>query len=282
MINASFPAMGTTFDVVARDEGAVSTARKMVAAAEAGFSRFLPSSELSAINRSEDLVVKPSKDLGEVLRAGERARSISGGLVDIGVGRSLVEWGYDRPFVEMNGAPSEVRRSIDTAGWWFDDVGLHRDPGVLIDLGGVAKGWTCDQVVEAGVATVLSGGGDVRSDDPSCVVRVLDPWGGDVAMIPVGVGGLATSASTRRTWTTTHGPAHHIIDPRTGAPADSPVLSASVVADTAVDAEVGAKTVLLLGAEGLAWASQQSWIRSALVVWHDGAVFGTSTIELAS
>jgi hypothetical protein len=55
-----------------------------------------------------------------------------------------------------------------------------------------------------------------------------------------------------------------------------------VVASTAAAAEAGAKTVLILGAAGLAWADAQDWVRAALVVWHDGSVFATSGMELAA
>jgi thiamine biosynthesis lipoprotein len=76
--------------------------------------------------------------------------------------------------------------------------------------------------------------------------------------------------------------AHHLIDPRTGRPADTPILSATVVAGTATEAEAGAKAVLLLGEDGLSWAADQAWIEAALAVWHDGSVFGTKGLKLAA
>jgi thiamine biosynthesis lipoprotein ApbE len=65
-------------------------------------------------------------------------------------------------------------------------------------------------------------------------------------------------------------------------PVDSPVVSASVLAESAVDAEAGAKAVLLLGAEGLEWASEQAWIAAAVVLWHDGSIFGTPGMYVAA
>ena len=69
---------------------------------------------------------------------------------------------------------------------------------------------------------------------------------------------------------------HHLVDPRSMRPADTPVLSASAVAATATAAEAAAKAILLMGVDGLAWADGQSWIRNAIAVWHDGNVYGTS------
>ncbi len=75
--------------------------------------------------------------------------------------------------------------------------------------------------------------------------------------------------------------AHHIIDPRTMRPAITPVVSASVIAETAAEAEAGAKAVLIMGTDGLKWADSQEWITQAIVVWHDGNVYG-NTLERAS
>jgi hypothetical protein len=60
------------------------------------------------------------------------------------------------------------------------------------------------------------------------------------------------------------------------------VLSATVVAATALEAEAGAKAVLLRGGDGLVWAADQPWIHGALVVWFDGSVFATRGLEVAA
>jgi thiamine biosynthesis lipoprotein ApbE len=65
-------------------------------------------------------------------------------------------------------------------------------------------------------------------------------------------------------------------------PIESPILSATVVARSAAEAEVGAKAVLMQGEDGLAWGAAQPWIDSVLVIWHDGSVFATPTLELAA
>jgi thiamine biosynthesis lipoprotein ApbE len=65
-------------------------------------------------------------------------------------------------------------------------------------------------------------------------------------------------------------------------PVTTPILSATVVADSAADAEGGAKAVLLHGVDGLAWAEDTGWIESAVVVWHDGSVYATPGTEVAA
>ena len=103
-----------------------------------------------------------------------------------------------------------------------------------------------------------------------------------MARVHVGRGALATSSTGRRRWRVGDTEVSHLIDPRTMEPVESPVISATVLAETAVDAETGAKTVLLQGVDGLAWAAEQSWIDAALVVWRDGSVFATPGLEVAA
>jgi thiamine biosynthesis lipoprotein len=130
------------------------------------------------------------------------------------------------------------------------------------------------------MAAVVSAGGDLRSADESTVASVEDPWGEIVAKVSVGVGAFATSSVGRRRWRVGSREVSHVIDPRTLEPVESPILSASVLAETAVDAEAGAKAVLLHGEAGLSWAEATGWVTAALVVWHDGSVYATKGLEL--
>jgi thiamine biosynthesis lipoprotein ApbE len=60
------------------------------------------------------------------------------------------------------------------------------------------------------------------------------------------------------------------------------VLSATVIARSAVEAEAGAKAALLMGDRALHWAAGAGWIDAALVVWHDGSIYATPGIEVAA
>lgn len=281
MSRVTFKAMGTGIDAWCEDVDAADLVRAWFTDVESVCSRFRPGSELSRINRSSSGTVVLSTMLADVMRAADRARFLTGGLVDVGLGAELAAWGYDRSFEQVRdveAAPS--RRSHPS--WQIHDHALTRGPGTLIDLGGVAKGWACDQAVERGLARVVSAGGDINSDDPLTVVTVMDPFGELAARVSVGVGALATSSTTRRRWKVGGRDVSHIIDPRTMEPVASPVLSATVVARSAVDAEAGAKAALLLGDDALVWAADADWIDGALVVWHDGSVYATPGIEVVA
>jgi thiamine biosynthesis lipoprotein len=83
-------------------------------------------------------------------------------------------------------------------------------------------------------------------------------------------GGIATSGRDYRRWYKNGVWQHHIIDPRTNRPAQTDVLSATVVASFASLAEMAAKTVLIMGSlDGLRWLEKHPGF-AGLVVLDDG------------
>jgi len=282
MLQQRFRALGTEIMAVADESRGLDGVRALFEQVEACCSRFRPESELSRLNAAPGDPVRVSPLLAAALEAASRGRALTGGLVDAAVGQAVRAWGYDRTFAEvrdLEAAPSDLP---EAPAWEIGGTVLRRPPGTLLDLGGVAKGWTCDRAVEGGLAAVVSAGGDVRSADERTRVEILGIGGEVAARLRLGVGALATSSTLRRRWRTGGLAVHHLIDPRTMAPAVSPVVSATAVAETAADAEAGAKAILLLGEDGLAWADRQPWLRAALVVWHDGSVFATTGVEVAA
>ena len=273
-----FRAMGTEVLV---HEGSTDRVAAWFEHVEAVCSRFRPDSELCRLNRRSPGWESVSPLLHDVLQAAATARRITGGLVDPAIGAALEAWGYDRSFELVN--DTEIEPGLVPTGSWTLGAGsVWRGRGTRLDLGGVAKGWSCDRAVEAGLAKVVNAGGDLRSEHPDLRVEVLHPDGSIAAAVRVGRGALATSSTTRRSWRAGGRTASHLVDPRTGEPVESPVRSATAVTASAVEAEAAAKAMLLSGIDSLAWAEEQSWVRAGLVVWWDGSVFATPGLELAA
>jgi thiamine biosynthesis lipoprotein len=191
-------------------------------------------SELSRLNDDERHEVPASPLVRRFAAAVAPAGWLSGGLVDATVG-------------SPGGAGS----------WHLVGVGLtsrsvRRPPGVRLDSGGLAKGLAADLVAErlAGhpsyavecLGDLRVGGTEARPRR----VRVADPFGGEapVALLHVTDGAVATSGTTRR--------AGHLIDPRTGEPADTGIVQVTAPAPTGLEAEVRAKAALLAGPGGAA------------------------------
>jgi FAD:protein FMN transferase len=265
-----FRAMGTTIALIAPvqsvDERAFLRAERLVArefaAQEQRFSRFRPTSELSIVNGSAGRPTRVSAPFATLVSMALEAAETTGGLFDPTVLRAMVAAGYDRDFDEVILAAREVLRPAPPTGRWREitvrgDV-LNLPAGVALDLGGIAKGWTADlaaERVESLLPWVLvDAGGDLRAAGlvpaEGLSIGVEHPVNEDVEVLRLSLtaGALATSSIVRRSW----GPdLHHLIDPRTGRPARTGVLQASVWGETCLEAEVRSKEALLAGPAAL-------------------------------
>lgn len=242
-----FESLGSACELFASGPADLAAARAWLARMHDRLTRFSPDSELSRFNAAAGSWMEVSAELEALLRGSLRAYAESGGLVHVGVLPALLAAGYTRDFAAgptAAGAPVIAPPLPDM----LEVVG-HRSrlrAGTSIDLGGIAKGWLADRAVERlGPNALANLGGDLcaRGSGPDG-----DGW-------PVGFGtatvllrdtGAATSGTEGRRW----GPElHHLIDPRTGRPAVTDLVEVSVLAATGADAEVLAKTALLLGRE---------------------------------
>jgi thiamine biosynthesis lipoprotein len=124
-----------------------------------------------------------------------------------------------------------------------------------IDLGGIAKGWVIDRAADLlskqgfGFINV---GGDIRifgTLPRPLNIGIEDPFDPSnmLSSIQVSQGAVATSTTMKRRWKINGKNKHHLIDTTTGEPSTSTILSSTVTAPTAVEADVLAKVTLLLG-----------------------------------
>ena len=184
------------------------------------------------------------------------AAAATDGAVDPSVGKALRLAGYDRTFslvrlrdgrlVHVSSAPGGAWRRIEIDR----ERRTARIPaGVELDLGATAKALAADRAARAAAEATADGvlvslGGDVAvaGDPPDAgwSVGLADdhaaPFSADGPAVAIRSGGLATSGTCVRNWATATGRAHHVIDPRTGAPAKTPWRTVSVAAASCVDA----------------------------------------------
>ena len=126
-------------------------------------------------------------------------------------------------------------------------------------------------------------GGDLRVSGTApqggpWAVAVPHPHGGQAATLELTEGAAATSSPLRRAWQVGGRPAHHLIDPHTGQPADTGILQVTVVAAEAWRAEVAAKAAFLAGLpDALALATRLG--AEALVVDQDGGLHLTAGLQ---
>lgn len=257
---------------------------------EQRFSRFRTESELNRLNSvaSSGAAVAVSDELFAVVQRALDMASLTDGLVSPLVLPAVEAAGYVRSFEQMAQAGAVRRVAAVVADWRAvvldlkaRTVALPR--GASLDLGGVAKGWCAAAAARRlstwGDAALVDAGGDmalsgVRPSGEAWPIAIAHPQqpGVEVDLLMLFDGAVATSGRDYRRWQVDGAWQHHIIDPRTGQPAVSDVLSATVVAPDAVLAEAAAKAVLILGSDaGLAWLDARPQL-AGLVVMEDGRV----------
>ena len=284
----TFRAMGTDVSVAAPqlaepdEQQLAMRVAELFSATERRFSRFLKDSELAVLNRSTDSVTV-SAELAGLLAAAREHVAWTGGLFDPAVGGALLAAGYDRTFVlgaldrDAPAVPAPAR---------FSDVQLdegarvvRRPANVRIDLGGFLKGRTIDRAAElAPSPSMIDAGGDARllgagPDGNGWLVEVEDPADARRVLLALRVRdrAVATSAPNRRSWRAGPERAHHLIDPRTGAPARSDLAQVTALAATAERADVLAKVAFLLGRrDGARWLAAHG--AAGVLVGRDGQI----------
>jgi len=224
---------------------------------EQRWSRFLPSSEISALNAAGGAVSRVSSDTVRLVESLVWGWQLTRGAFDPTLLVTLVELGYaaSRDDATLRTSmPSDCRRSGSPDGILVDRGArcIQFPVGTTLDPGGLGKGLAADIVTEELLAAGAAGalvevGGDLRVQGrpPSgnawriAVRPAID--NDSPRFVELASGGVATSSSRLRTWTCDGRTRHHVIDPRTHAPADGDVVACTVIAGTAAWAEAFTK-----------------------------------------
>ena len=272
MESLEFRAMNTSV-TLAVEEGEASSsvlreARVLIENGEKRFSRFLPDSELSNVNGSAGQWIEVSDQLFDLLALSKAYHKETGGLFDPCILPDLERAGYNvsMEVLKAQGAhpadapASAMRRELAALELDADHRRVKLPEGMRIDLGGIAKGWLVEAAARtfrsSGGAAAVSVGGDVffaglPANGSKWRVEIEDPLDDSktAAILEVGEGAVVTSSVVKRSWKQDGEHRHHLIDPRTGRPAETDWLSVTVIAPYADLAEVYAKAILIGGKE---------------------------------
>ena len=245
-------------------------ARELIDALEVRWSRFLPDSEISRLNRRAGTWTELSGPTVELVARAVEGWEATEGHFDPTVLGDVVRAGYDRTFEELAGLAEGRVAPLSTLDRGAGGIVVDREAGrvylpagVGFDPGGLGKGLAADLVAariddEGAAGALINLGGDLRAvgaaphgDD---WVVDIDPAasGLPVATVTLDQGAVATSTTLRRRWRTEGQTMHHLIDPATGRPTERGVVAATVLAARGWQAEVLAKAALAAGVtEGL-------------------------------
>lgn len=230
---------------------------------EQRFSRFLPESELSQLNRSAGTKFTASAELIKILQAAKEMSRVSDGLYNPFVLPSLQKAGYKGSWPKPDNFDSNLDFSTRSLGLITNlEIGqnwVKIPQNSAIDLGGIGKGYLldklADQAKEDGIADFwFSLGGDIifNGNDDGRIgweIGIVDAKNEERDISSFETAGrevtIATSGTVKRSgknW-------HHLIDPRTGKPAITDILAATVIAGNATVADIWAKSLVILGSK---------------------------------
>jgi thiamine biosynthesis lipoprotein len=247
---------------------------------ERKYSRFLPSSVISRINRDAGRTpVAVDSETVDLVERALRLAEATGGAFDPTVGILRRAWNFREARVPT---PAEVEGLLPLVDWRQVSVRngtiFLRREGMELDLGGVGKEYAVDRVaaklLEDEIScAVVNLSGDLRTlgtrgDGRPWNLGVMDPRNKERCRFAVRLlagGGVASSGDYERFFMKDGVRYHHLLDGRTGWPARG-VASSTVIAEDAFHAGLAATASFLLGPErGLRYLLDQPGIEGALI-----------------
>lgn len=270
-------------------EAALDSAFALCAAYEKLFSRTDPSSALYTLNHAAGEPVALDPELEEVLRTACALAEETGGRFDPTVAPLSDLWDFG------NGGrlPSaeEIAAALPRVGYdkvVFEEGGVLLQDGAAVDLGGIAKGYIGDRLrdclIENGVTSgLIDLGGNIlciggRKDGGDFTVGVKNPQNTAAlsAVVKVSDMAVATSGGYERCFTEEGVTYHHILDPKTGYPAESDLASATVLCREGERADALSTVCFLYGKEGALALIESLPDTEALLITASGEVVCTS------
>lgn len=256
-----FFSMDTIMEITAYGDcaDALRQARDTIESLDAALNAADPESAVSGLKSGDVL----PKTIAEPLQTAQSIAAQTDGALDLTLYPLSDAWGfyskkYRVPSVEELASLLQTRGSFSVQ----DGVYICAD-GTKLDLGSVAKGYAGDCAVETlrqnGVqSAILSLGGNVQTlgkkpDGSDWIVSVADPLqpDGTACTLYIGETAIVTSGSYQRNFIQDGTTYHHILSPQTGMPAQSGLLSVTVVCPNGALADGLSTALFIIGLQGI-------------------------------
>jgi thiamine biosynthesis lipoprotein len=284
-------------------EKAVDAAFEEIRRVDSIADRYNPDSEISILNAGAAAEpVEVSGELWEMISLGKEAYEASGGLFDITVGPLVDLWDVTGRSARGDPPPSEeeIRQAREKVGGDMLVLdGSRRSvyfsrPGMVVDLGGLAKGYALDRAadalrgggVQAGVINMVStiqliGAKPEKAGGPYWEVVIMNPREGDYLgelRLPADTL-ISTSGDYQRFFEYEGVRYHHILDPRTGYPAQGAISATMIGGASGAWSDIMSTALFVMGyPEGLIWA-EGSGSCELVMVDREGTVHSTPGVE---
>jgi len=256
--------MGTVVEisVIPADEEAIKEAFDAIKKVDELMSTYKPESEVSILNRQGENHLSPQTS--QIIQEAIKFSEMTEGAFDITCRPLINLWKRAKEEAKIPTLQEieEAKRLVSYKKIALeDDLVKLQQPGMQIDLGGIAKGWAVDKAIQAlkkrGVrAALVNAGGDLyalgrRGLWKKWELGIQHPRDQEKILITIKVSdrGVATSGDYRRYFTLEGKRFSHIVDPRTGETVEEVPMSVTVVAPDATTADALATGIFVLGPE---------------------------------
>lgn len=233
---------------------------------EKEFSATLPDSEISQINSMAGIsAVQTNEEVLNVLDFALKTAWISDGAFTPAAGPLVDLWGINTDHQRIP-SQAEINKALELVD--FGCVGLSRDSvflrkaGMKVNLGGIVKGFAADEVCKIlkkhnVKKAVVDLGGNIyvygkKSDGSKWTVGIKNPDSPSSApllRLCINENSVVTSGSYERFFEADGKKYHHIFNPATGFPADSGIVSATVISPSSIAADALSTATFVLGVE---------------------------------
>ena len=293
----SFFAMDTymTLTVYTADGNVLEKAEEKVHEIENRLSVTKEGSEISELNRSG--LAKVSDETADLLARALEFSEMTEGALDPSIYPIVRLWGFTTGEYRVP-SDTEIAETLPFVDWTgirleTDESGRHMvnvPEGTMLDLGAVTKGYTGavlrDQLLEAGVrSAILDLGGNIQTvgrkpDGSLWRIAVKDPAGeGYLGVLQTEETAVVTSGAYERFFEQDGVRYGHIMDPRTGRPAETDLVSVTVVHSDGILCDALSTALFVMGEEkSIAFYRKQGSFE-LIMVTKDGRLLVTEGLE---
>ncbi|MCL2568620.1 MAG: FAD:protein FMN transferase [Oscillospiraceae bacterium] len=294
--SATIFAMDTVMTITVYGEEAQEALRQATAEInrlETLFSVTRTESDLARINAADGKAVLVSPETAEVLTLAIALWEETDGTFSPGLYALQRAWGFTvgEYRVPEDAEIADLLAQVDVAEIRIDGLTVTAPPGMELDFGAIAKGYAADRLVlilrnlEIESA-IISLGGDIlalgeRPGGAPWRVAVNDPFGhGSLGIIEVRDRAVNTSGNYERRFMSEEGETiHHILDPETGRPARSGLVSVTTVTADGARGDALATALFVMGLpDALAFVDRTPDLE-AVFVTDDGRIYATRGLE---
>ena len=258
-------------------------------------SRTIEGSDIWRINHAGGQPVTVDTRTAAVIQAGLEYGAFSGGLFDITIGQVSALWDFSgNPAVPSPAQLSAAQETVDYRRVTVTGNTVQlAHAGAWLDLGGIAKGYIADQLAaflkERGVnAAVIDLGGNIvtvgaKPDGKPWRIGIEQPFSGRrevIGALNTGEASIVTSGIYERQFEENGVLYHHILDPASGLPSRSDVISATVVSQSSTVGDALTTIIILTGSEKApALLEQAPGLMGALLMLENGELLQYGEVD---